>query len=177
VLEPLVRADRRYRASGFTLLEMLVVLLIMGLTVGLVTAIVRPDDRQLLRMEADRLAQLLDLASSEAQVAGTSIGWTSDGKSYRFWRVSDAGDWYEIRDAGTLRPRSLPTGMQISGLSVESMRQPGTMRLEFGAYVPSPAFAIELTFGNERCAVTGSPIGQVRVVEGAATSNGRVALR
>lgn len=33
------------RRRGFTLIEMLVVLMIMGLCVGLVGSIVRPDDR------------------------------------------------------------------------------------------------------------------------------------
>ena len=64
--------------SGFTLLELLVVLLIMGLFAGLVGALAQPDERALLRFEADRLAQLLDLAAEESRLTGKPIAWTAD---------------------------------------------------------------------------------------------------
>jgi len=49
---------------GFTLIEMLVVLMIIGLLVGLVTAVTHPDDRTVLEVEAQRLATLLDFAAA-----------------------------------------------------------------------------------------------------------------
>ena len=63
-----VRFVGHKRRRGFTLIEMLVVLMIMGLFVGLVSAITRPDDRAVLRLEAERLSQLLDFAAAEAQL-------------------------------------------------------------------------------------------------------------
>ena len=76
----------RGRSSGFTLLELLVVLVIMGLFAGLVSALVRPDERTLLRTEAERLAQLLELASTEASISGQAIACTADAGDYRFWQ-------------------------------------------------------------------------------------------
>ncbi|MGH8694384.1 MAG: prepilin-type N-terminal cleavage/methylation domain-containing protein, partial [Burkholderiales bacterium] len=58
---------RLARIRGFTLIELLVVLLIMGLFAGLVSTLTRPDDRALLRVEAERLAQLLDLAAMQSR--------------------------------------------------------------------------------------------------------------
>ena len=69
---------------GFTLIEMLVVLMIMGLMVGLVSAIARPDDRALLQVEATRLAALLDFAAEHSRLTGKSIAWTANGPDYRF---------------------------------------------------------------------------------------------
>src|SRR5687767_11696413 len=74
------------KASGFTLVEMLVVILIMGMLLGLVSAIARPSEREPLRLEAERLAQLLTLATAEARLTGKPVGWTSDGAGYRFAR-------------------------------------------------------------------------------------------
>jgi type II secretion system protein H len=68
---------------GFTLIEVLVVLMIIGLFVGLVSAITRPDDRAVLRLEAERLSQLLDFAAAEAQLTGKSIAWTADESGAR----------------------------------------------------------------------------------------------
>ena len=161
---------------GFTLIEVLVVLLIMGLFVGLVSAIVRPDDRGLLRLEAERLAQLLDLAAAESRLAGKSIAWTADGPGYRFWQMTgdEAGSaqWSEIRDNDLLRGRMLPQGMMISGLQVENLPARGAMRLEFSPYGPTLFFTVDMSLGAARNAVVGSPIGEVRVMPGAGESSG-----
>ena len=163
---------------GFTLIEMLVVLLIMGLFVGLVTTIVRPDDRAVLRLEAERLSQLLDFAASEARLAGKSIAWTADESGYRFWRADDAGAWSEIRDSELLRARILPEGVAVSAFRVENMRPRGGMRLEFTPQGSALAFTIGLSLGAERYAVAGSPVGEVRVLPGdGSAADGQVALR
>lgn len=162
-------------ANGFTLVEMLVVLLIIGLFVGLVSTIAQPDERSVLRVEAERLARLLDLASAESQLTGRSIGWMADGPGYRFWRFNDDGSWTEIRDSDLLRARTLPRGMVISGLRVETMRPQGAMRLEFVPYGPPLSFTIEMSLGPEHYAVTASPMGEVRAVPGAGTADGILA--
>src|SRR4051812_43869935 len=84
--------------QGFTLIEMLVVLLIMGIFVGLVSTIAQPDDRALLRVEAERLAQLLDLAATKSRLTGRPIAWTVDGPGYRFWQFNEDTYWTEVRD-------------------------------------------------------------------------------
>ena len=159
-------------SRGFTLVEMLVVLLIMGLLVGLVSAIALPDERGLLRNEAERLAQLLDLAVAESRLTGKSIGWTADGPGYRFWRFREDTGWSEIRDSDLLRVRTLPQGMNISGLRVENMRPQGVMRLEFTPYAPPLFFTIEMSLGAERYAVAASPNGNVRAVPSEGRSYG-----
>jgi general secretion pathway protein H len=151
------------KPRGFTLIEVLVVLVIMGLFVGLVSAIVRPDGRALLRVEAERLAQLLDLAAAESRLTGKSIAWTADGPGYRFWRMTGDAEWSEVRDSGLLRARALPQGMTISDLRIESMRSPEHMRLEFNPYAPSLSFSVEMSLGAAHDTVAGSPIGDVRV--------------
>jgi general secretion pathway protein H len=169
---PAARNDR-----GFTLIEMLVVLMIMGLFLGLVSTITRPDDRAVLRLEAERLSQLLDFAAAEAQLTGKSIAWTADESGYRFWRLGEDSAWSEIRDSELLRARSLPLGMAVSGFRVENMRPQGSMRLEFAPQGSSLAFTIGMSLGTERYAVAGSPVGDVRALPGDGNIYGDVALR
>jgi len=160
------------RARGFTLIEMLVVLLIMGLFVGLVSSIAKPDDRAMLRVEAERLAQLLDLAATKARLTGRSIAWTTDGPGYLFWQFGDDAYWAEIRDDDSLRARTLPQGMTLSGLRIENLRPPEQMRLEFNPYSATLSFSVEMAFGAEHFTVTGSPIGEVRVLPEQEKHNG-----
>jgi general secretion pathway protein H len=147
--------------SGFTLIELLVVLLIMGLCVGLVGAIARPDDRALLRVEAERLADLLDLAAVEAGLTGKPVAWTAEGAQYRFWRWGDGTGWTEARE-DALRARSLPPGVAISDLRVEAMQPPGGLRLQFDPNGPL-AYDFRMSLGAARYTITGSPLGEVRL--------------
>lgn len=152
------------RFPGFTLIEMLIVMLIMGLMVGLVSTILRPDDRALLRIEAERLAQLLDLTATESRLSGQAMAWTADGSGYRFWRMTGEAGWTEIRDNDLLRARQLPQNMMISGMSIEQAPTRGAMRMEFSPYGSSLSYAIEISMGTAHCTVAASPIGEVRVL-------------
>lgn len=163
------------RVRGFTLIEVLVVLLIMGLCVGLVSVIVRPDERGLLHVEAERLAQLLDLAAVESRLTGSAIAWTADGAGYRFWRRTGDGGWSEVRDSDLLRARALPQGMRISGLRIENMAARGLMRLEFVPQGATESYSIDLSLGAARYAVVASPIGEVQVVPGEGEASGGLA--
>ena len=147
--------------SGFTLIELLVVLLIMGLFAGLVGALARPDERTLLRFEAERLAQLLDLAAEESRLTGKPIAWSADAAQYRFWRWSEAAGWSEAQD-DSLRARSLRPGLSISDLRIEAMRTEGGLRLEFNPH-GALAYDFRIALGAERYVVAGSPLGEVRI--------------
>jgi general secretion pathway protein H len=151
-------------ARGFTLIEVLVVLLIMGLMVGMASVIVRPDDRALACVEAERLAQLLDLAAVEARLTGHAVAWTPDERGYRFWRMDHDARWAELRDSDALRPRVLPQGIRVAAMQVENVPVAGDMRLEFTPHGRVFAFTIEMTLGTARCAVVASPLGEVHVV-------------
>jgi general secretion pathway protein H len=146
----------RRKNRGFTLIELLVVLLIMGLAAGLIGTLARPGERAQLRVEAERLAQLLDLAAVESRLTGKPIAFTAEISKYSFWRWREDAGWSEAREdfrGGSLRSRSLPPGMAISGL-----------RIEFDPYVPV-VYEVQMSLGQARYSIDASPIGEVRIHE------------
>lgn len=151
-------------SRGFTLIEVLVVLLIMGLLVGLVSVTAQPDARQLTRIEAERLMALLNLAAEESQFTGKAIAWTADGSGYRFQRVRSDNEWTDIRDSDLLRPRTLPRDITIAGLWNEAMQPLPVMRLQFLPYGPAPAYTVRVSSGSASFRVTAPPVGSSRVI-------------
>ena len=156
--------NTRAKSHGFTLIEILIVLLIMGMCVGLASAVIRPDQQATLGVEAERLAQLLDITIEESNLSGKSYAWTADKTGYRFWRLSKDNEWREPGDNDLLRARALPPGMTISSLQINNEENHRAMRLEFTPYNPVPAFSINMVFGNAHHTITASPIGEIQVL-------------
>jgi len=83
-------SQRRARGvGGFTLLELLVVLILIAVLTSMISISAVPDPRQTLTEQAQRLGLLLTLASDEARIRQQPISWEGDLRSYRF--VSEVG--------------------------------------------------------------------------------------
>ena len=106
-------AAHRPRESGFTLVEIMVVLLVIGISASLVFANLGGDDRRDLDREAKRLAGALEHAAAVAQWQSETLGVSADGAGYRFWRRDAAGLWTAFSGDDVLAARALPAGMTV----------------------------------------------------------------
>jgi general secretion pathway protein H len=79
----------RAKAAGFTLLELLVVMVLAGILLMIVSVSVTPDPRQQLAREGQRVGELMALAADEARIRQQTIVWEADLNGYRF--VSESG--------------------------------------------------------------------------------------
>jgi general secretion pathway protein H len=89
---------------GFSLIEILVVLVILAITVVAVTLAISGagGERQLAR-DAERLRALVAYACEQAELGGREIGLSFASDGYRFSR-GDHADWVPVSD-GELRAR------------------------------------------------------------------------
>jgi general secretion pathway protein H len=89
---------------GFTLLEMLLVIVLAGILLSIVTVSVSPDPRQNLRQDAARIGQLFSVAADESRIRQAPILWEADLTGYRF--VTEVnGERQLITDDDLLRER------------------------------------------------------------------------
>ncbi|AQQ33902.1 GspH/FimT family pseudopilin [Burkholderia cenocepacia] len=105
----------RRRTRGFTLLEMLVVLVIAGLLVSLASLSLTRNPRTDLREEAQRIALLFETAGDEAQVRARPIAWQPTAHGFQF-DVSSPDGWRTLRD-DLLRPRDWDGG--VTGADID----------------------------------------------------------
>ncbi len=149
---------------GFTLLEMLVVLVIASIMLTVVTLNLMPSDHSVLRDEAKRLAFLLENGAMSSQAGGQSLAWSGSGNSYRFWKRGREGEWLRIERDNLLHPRTLPQGIHIGAVSFDGRRlEPGAMFL-LSPELASKRFRIELRNGNLLARVIGDGLGKVEVL-------------
>ncbi|MDH4190359.1 MAG: prepilin-type N-terminal cleavage/methylation domain-containing protein [Betaproteobacteria bacterium] len=96
----------RRRTAGFTLLELLVVVAILGIAAAAVSLSVGSREGRLADEEMARLSALFRLAQNEAHVSGRTLVWEADLTGYRF-RALDGEELQDSAD-GTLRARAWP---------------------------------------------------------------------
>lgn len=108
---PLKKSD--LAQSGFTLFELLIVIIIVALLFTYTTLAIRgnaPED--LIKEEAQRLEQLIELALEETILRGEEYGIEFFIDGYRFLHFSE-GKWLAIESDALLRERELPEKMEL----------------------------------------------------------------
>jgi general secretion pathway protein H len=106
-------ARRASRAAGFTLLEILVVVLIIGVvTAGMLLSMSFAGKDTELETESKRLLSLMDYAREQAELQTRDYGVFFGQHGYEFV-VYDVrtGAWRQVSEDDALRERQLPSGL------------------------------------------------------------------
>jgi general secretion pathway protein H len=101
------------KKSGFTLIEILVVIVLIGIILSMATlAITTGSPKERLQTEAKRFTALLQLAQDDALLNGMEFGIVLTDNSYQFVIITDEG-WQPVRNNNSLRKRTLPVDMEL----------------------------------------------------------------
>ncbi len=92
---------------GFTLIEILVVIVIMAVIAGIVAPRFGFSERGDVDVEARRLARILQLAADEAALSGSPIRWVAGSHDYWFEKRDEKKRWQPF-DEGPFRERKMP---------------------------------------------------------------------
>jgi len=151
---------------GFTLLEMLVVLVVASIMLTVATLNLMPSAQTVLRDESQRLAFLMENGAMASQSGGQPLAWSGTGNSYRFWLRTKEGEWVRIERDNLLHPRNLPETVRIGAVSFNGRTlEPGSL-IVLSPELSAKDFRVSLLSNDLISDVVGNGLGKVEVVAG-----------
>jgi general secretion pathway protein H len=144
------RMQTSISGRGFTLVEVLIVVLIIAVLVALVSVKLAPDARQSLREEALRLATLLAHARDEAILTGAPLAWQRTETGYRFLERAADRTWKPIDRDASLRGRELPAGVGLAVIETAAPTSPAQPLIVLAPTGVTESFRIALALGEHR---------------------------
>lgn len=152
---------------GFTLVETLVVLVIMGLLAA--TVVLTWPAGGALRDDAAALAARATLAAQESVISGAAMGLDVTDSGYAFYRMTD-GAWREVDDERAFRRRHWREGVvptvRREGFGAGDRRGSGPAAAPAVVFDPTglvPVFSVTLAESGERLVVAANARGVVEV--------------
>ncbi|MEN5146139.1 GspH/FimT family pseudopilin [Brevundimonas diminuta] len=137
--------------TGFTLVELMVVMAIIGVAAGAVV-LSMPDPRPTLAVEAERFAARLTLAREEAVMTNRSVALRADATGYGF-ESFDGAVWTPL--TGVLAPKVWGEGAAVAGAA----------RAVFDPTGGADAFSVRLEREDQAVTVAIDGAGEVTIHE------------
>lgn len=153
----------RPRIEGFTLLEVLVVLILIGIIVTFAAASLRgPDAAARVQQEAARAQALLQLASDEAVMRARIYGVQIRADGYTFVARGPDG-WHTVNEK-PLQPRALPAGIRLPAPADSEDQAPQILLLADGTFSPFALRFRDPQSGTQQI-VQGTADGRIEVLQ------------
>jgi type II secretion system protein H len=141
-LGPCRAGHRLHRQTGFTLIEILVVMAIVATGLSVVSFSFNALEAREERQEGQRLARLLQMTLERAEVRGTPLALERLADGYRFLTQHTDGRWRLLKEGGVWREHRFPKEVRWGMLNIEGMEHPWPAPLEL---LPRPRrFHLEL---------------------------------
>jgi general secretion pathway protein H len=157
------------RRTGFTLVEILVVIAVIAIASGFVLVNLGGDDRRATEREGARLQGALEHAAALAQWRSETLGVSADGPGYRFWRRGADSRWTALNDDDVLAPRALPAQWLVKPTSYAGAPVGVDVILPFRPSGRNEPYALLLASPAWSLIVTGDPLNRVQVAASAAS--------
>ncbi len=154
----------KHKLSGFTLLEIMVVLVIISISLGLVTPHLMKSDDDVLKEESLRLSALMEFAADTATSRGAWLAWSPTTKGYRFLQHDDEKNiWQPMITDDVLRERQFAEGIQLKAASQQQAINSNGL-ISFAPSGIHAPFQIELKLGDKKRLIQGDLLGKVNIL-------------
>lgn len=111
-----MKIDRNMHVKGFTLIEIMVVMMIIGIITSFAMLSVNLNQSTILEDEVNRLRSLTLMASEEAVLKGNEMAVEMHTNGYRFLMLmqsDEAWQWVPVENDKLFRQRCFPPGLDM----------------------------------------------------------------
>ena len=151
----------RGKGGGFTLIEIMVVVVMIAVLSSILVIAIMPGDAALADKEARRLATLLELASAEARASGQGIAWSPERDGYSFWQRSDDGEWARFPDTSIYRRRWFDGQTELREVRIDDRELPDGDRINMAPYGTRSLIEATIAGGDARITLRGGVLGRI----------------
>jgi general secretion pathway protein H len=141
---------------------LLVVMVIVGITLGAVSFNAIPNERQVLQNDAQRIALLLQLARDEAIVRNHPIAFEAEADRYRFLQYEE-NKWQPLQQDELFREREFKRSPVLFTVSPPTAELTTPLRIIFGREPVGIPFFLTLTVRDAQVAIRADGIGHFTV--------------
>ncbi|WP_353572533.1 type II secretion system minor pseudopilin GspH [Candidatus Albibeggiatoa sp. nov. BB20] len=157
------------KTTGFTLLELLIVILIIGVIISFATLSIGDKRQQVLRQEIKQLAALIQFTQQEAIFKNQDLAINFTENSYRFYLLSEDRQWQGLKKT-PFRERKLASGLVLE-LNIEddpiqlatTETTPQLLMLSSGEISPFSIYLWHETNESQRLVLTGNLLGELEI--------------
>lgn len=146
-------------SRGFTLLEVLVVVAIVGLVVAVAAVNLFPADEEVARRETGLLALQLESARDDAWFGGRPVAVSVEEQQLRYWKLGTDRTW----QPDPARGANLHEGLRVTAVQLDGEALGAGGKLIFlpdGLGIP---FRMAVEVRGLARAIEGDPAGAIRV--------------
>ncbi|WP_081015211.1 type II secretion system minor pseudopilin GspH [Pseudomonas fluorescens] len=153
-----------YRCRGFTLLELMIVMVMVGVLLGMVSLASGGSPVRQVRQEAEAMVQVTHQLRERAVFEGQEYGLRLSADGYRVMRLGVRG-WEPVKEL-TDWPLSVRVRLQQDGYTVDLDADEGPPQLLMLSNDETSAFTLTFESGNRTLlSLSGDGIGEV-VIDG-----------
>jgi len=153
-------------AEGFTLLEILVVVTVIGILAGMVVPSLMGQRGRDVNDAAERLILLINRAQQEAKLSGRVWRVVLEPGAGRYRFQERSGDEFRAVGFRPFRDARETPGIRWRRLTVNGQRAQGTASVHLFPTGEQDAFGLILAADDHRRRVVMGPVGRARVARG-----------
>jgi general secretion pathway protein H len=157
------------RSRGYTLIEILTVLVIIGIVLALARVQYARSPAQTLEDEARRLALVLEFARDEAMTRGCTLAWTARSEAHRL--ECRRGQTAAAADEAHYAKRPWTGSVALERVSIAGVTVPRESPLLFTPSGINAPFELVLAMDGNRVHVAGDFLGRVSVAAAASRAD------